>query len=134
MIIPFISDLFKSATDGLDKLFTSDKERLEGQAVLEKLSADVSTEITKMQSELMKADAAGNKLQRSWRPILMLGFGGVIILILFLNYLVYPIIGLFRPEPISSVPLEIWEIIQWVMSACVLGRSGEKIFTGMKKK
>ena len=73
-----------------------------------------------MQTEIIVAEAKGNWLQRSWRPILMLSFGFIIIYTKFISqlsaHLITPVL-----EP------EFWSLLEIGIGGYVIGRSGEKI-------
>ena len=61
----------------IDNLFTTDEERLEAKNKIFKVIQEKELELQKMQTDIIIAEAKGNWLQRSWRPILMLSFGSV---------------------------------------------------------
>ena len=72
-----------------------------------------------MQTEIIVAEAKGNWLQRSWRPILMLAFGFIVIYVKF----VAPLFNLQSPE----LENEFWNLLQLGIGGYVIGRSAEKI-------
>ena len=72
-----------------------------------------------MQTEIILAEAKGNWLQRSWRPILMLAFGFIVIYVKFLA----PLFDLKIPE----LENEFWNLLQLGIGGYVIGRSAEKI-------
>lgn len=104
----------------VDKLFTSEEERLNARNEIFKVLQDAQLELQKMQTEIIVAEAKGNWLQRSWRPILMLSFGFIIIYTKFISQLstrlVTPVL-----EP------EFWQLLEIGIGGYVIGRSGEKI-------
>ena len=65
------------------------------------------------------AEAKGNWLQRSWRPILMLSFGFIVIY----NKFAAPLFG----WPIPILEGEFWTLLQIGIGGYVVGRSAEKI-------
>ena len=75
----FSTKVFKQVGDVVDNLFTSEEERLNARNEIFKVLQDAQLELQKMQTEIIVAEANGNWLQRSWRPILMLSFGFIII-------------------------------------------------------
>ena len=68
----FGADVFKSVNDLIDNLFTSDEERLEAKNKMFEILRQKENELQQMQTDIIIAEAKGNWLQRSWRPILML--------------------------------------------------------------
>lgn len=120
--LSIISDVLKPAMDGLDKLFTSDEERLKAKNVLVELQNDIATELIgyerellKAKSEIIKAEANGQSwLQRSWRPITM---------ITFLVLVVCDAFGLLA----FRLSDEAWDLLQIGLGGYVVGRSAEKI-------
>ena len=72
-----------------------------------------------MQTEIIVAEAKGNFIQRSWRPILMLSFGFIVIYVKFAA----PLFGL----PIPELEIEFWELLKIGIGGYVVGRSAEKI-------
>lgn len=116
----FGTKVFKQVGDVVDSLFTSEEERLNARSKIFKVLQDAQLELQKMQTEIIIAEAKGNWLQRSWRPILMLSFGFIIIYTKFISqlstYLVTP-----ELEP------EFWSLLEIGIGGYVIGRSGEKI-------
>jgi len=72
-----------------------------------------------MQTEIIVAEAKGNWIQRSWRPILMLAFGFIVIYVKFLA----PLFDLTIPE----LENEFWNLLQIGIGGYVIGRTGEKM-------
>ena len=72
-------DLFTKVGDSIDKLITSDEERLILRNELQKLFYAQNLALAKLNFQIISDEAKGNFLQRSWRPILMLSFGFVIL-------------------------------------------------------
>ena len=76
-------------------------------------------ELQKLQTEVILAEANGNWLQRSWRPILMLAFGFIVIYVKFIA----PLFSL----PIPPLENEFWNLLQIGIGGYVIGRTGEKM-------
>jgi len=65
----------------------------------------------------------------SWRPILMLIFGGIVAN----NYILYPYLSLFWNEaPVLDMGPEIWDLLKIGIGGYIVGRSGEKIAKAVK--
>ena len=103
----------------VDNLATSDEEKLKAKTELTKVVTDAITKLSEMQSTMLLAEASGNWLQRSWRPILMLSFGFIVIYSKFIA----PAFSL------PNTPLEeaFWELLNIGIGGFVIGRSVEKV-------
>lgn len=67
---------------------------------------------------IIVAEASGNALQRSWRPLLMLTFGGLIVARWF---------GWSAPNLSEAEYTHLWNIVELGIGGYVIGRSAEKI-------
>ena len=103
----------------IDNLFTSDEERLKAKNEMLKVLKEQQLELQRLQTEIIVAEANGNWLQRSWRPILMLAFGFIVIYVKFIA----PVFTL----PIPPLENEFWNLLQIGIGGYVIGRTGEKI-------
>lgn len=94
------------------------------QAELELLKMQQQGQLAELDAvvKTLTADMTGNWLQRSWRPILMLTFGGLIVA----RWFGFSAPGLSEPEY-----LKLWDIVQLGIGGYVMGRSGEKIATAV---
>ena len=119
-ILDFLgSNVFKGISNLLDDLITNDEERLDAKRKIFETLKQRELELQKMQSEVIIAEATGNWLQRSWRPILMLSFGFIVIYVKFIA----PLFG-FTIPPLEN---EFWNLLQLGIGGYVVGRSAEKI-------
>lgn len=103
----------------IDNLFTSEEERINAKNKIIQVLKEKELELQKMQTEIIIAEAKGNWLQRSWRPILMLSFGFIVIY----NKFAAPLFG----WPIPILEGEFWTLLQIGIGGYVVGRSAEKI-------
>jgi hypothetical protein len=103
----------------LDNIFTNDEERIKAKNEVLKMLQEKQLELQKMQTEIIVAEAKGNWIQRSWRPILMLSFGFIIMYVKFFA----PLFDLTIP-PLEN---EFWDLLQLGIGGYVIGRSAEKI-------
>jgi len=103
----------------IDNLFTSEEERLNAKNKILQVLKEKELELQKMQTDIIIAEAKGNWLQRSWRPILMLSFGFIIIYTKFIA----PLFDLAIPE----LEDEFWNLLQIGIGGYVVGRSVEKV-------
>ncbi len=125
----FGSNVFKGVSDLLDDLITNDEERLEAKRKIFETLKQKELELQQMQTDIIIQEAKGNWLQRSWRPILMLAFGFIVIYVKFLA----PLFQL----PIPELENEFWNLLQLGIGGYVIGRTGEKIakeYASTKKK
>lgn len=103
----------------LDNLFTSEEERVKAKNEVFKILKEKELELRKMQTEIIVTEAQGNWLQRSWRPILMLCFGFIIMYNKFFS----PAFGF----PNAELESEFWNLLQLGIGGYVIGRSAERI-------
>jgi len=115
----FTGGVVKEVGKVIDGLFTSDEERLKAKNEVFKVLQEQQLELQKLQTEIVLAEANGNWLQRSWRPILMLAFGFIVIYVKFIA----PLFDL----PIPPLENEFWNLLQLGIGGYVVGRSAEKI-------
>jgi hypothetical protein len=125
----FGSKVFGDISNLLDNLITNDEERLEAKRKIFESLKQKELELQKMQSEVIIAEATGNWLQRSWRPLLMLSFGFIVVYCKFIG----PLFDLRIPV----LENEFWNLLQIGIGGYVVGRTGEKIakeYASIKKK
>jgi len=115
----FTGGLVKEVGNVIDNLFTSEEERLKAKNEIFKVLQEQQLELQKLQTEVIIAEAKGNWLQRSWRPILMLAFGFIVIYVKFIA----PLFSL----PIPPLEDEFWDLLQLGIGGYVVGRSVEKV-------
>jgi len=111
---------------GLDKLFTSKEEKIKAKNAIKEILVKKQLELQQLQTEIIVTEAKGNWLQRSWRPILMLAFGFIVIYVKFLG----PVLGL----PIPPLENEFWNLLQLGIGGYVIGRTGEKMMKSYATK
>lgn len=115
----FGSNVLKELLGGLDKLFTSKEEKIKAEALIKEIILSKQLELQRMQADIIIAEAKGNWLQRSWRPVLMLCFGFIVMYVKFFA----PLFGWEIPE----LENEFWNLLQLGIGGYVVGRSAEKI-------
>lgn len=124
----FGGSVVKDLLGGLDNLFTSKEEKIKAKTVIKNILVQKELELNKMQTEIIVTEAKGNWLQRSWRPIIMLAFGFIVIYCKFIG----PLFDLKIPE----LETEFWNLLQLGIGGYVIGRTGEKMmksYTDSKK-
>ena len=115
----FSSNVIGEVGKVIDNLFTNDEERINAKNKILQVLKEKELELQRMQTDIILAEAKGNWLQRSWRPILMLSFGFIIIYTKFISQV-------FSLETPTLEP-EFWGLLEIGIGGYVIGRSGEKI-------
>lgn len=121
-LLSFIGEIFTPATKLIDDLHTSEEEKLEIKQKMFELQVSTYNKATEYESQLLKAkadiitaEAQGQSwIQRSWRPITMLTFLGLVVCDAF-GFLPFRLAG------------EAWTLLQIGLGGYVVGRSAEKI-------
>lgn len=119
----FVSGAISPITDLIDKLHTSDDERLEAKAVLLAMQTEIANRVLDYESQLVTAQSSvivaeaqsDSWLTRSWRPITML------------TLLALVVYGFVTG---TVIPPDMWTVIKLGLGGYVIGRSGEKIVGG----
>lgn len=119
------SDLFKSIGGVIDEVFTNDEERAKAKNEILKVLSDKALELDRMRVDIIQSEAAGNWLQRSWRPILMLAFGFIVVYSKFIA----PAFNL----PNAVLEPDFWNLLQLGIGGYVVGRSAEKIIQNVSE-
>ncbi len=129
-IFAFISGIFAPAAKMVDDLNTSEEEKLTLRNELANIEAGVTSkaiELEKAQAEakasVMVAEATSDGfITRSWRPIIMLGLFGLVIL----DHFQIGTMGAMNPE--------LFDIFKYGVIGIGGGRSAEKIAKIVKGK
>lgn len=100
---------------------------------LELQAAELKLRETKLQADIITVEAQSESvLARTWRPIVMLSFG----LIILNDAFIVPYIDLFIDVNLNdmfTVSERVWDAITLGLGGYVVGRSGEKIIKEWKK-
>jgi len=138
--VSIITDIVKGVispiTGLIDELHTSDEEKAQIKSALAKVEHDLAAKVleheatlAESQASVIRAEAQGNFLQKSWRPITALTF----IIIIANNYIVVPYVQAFGATvPVLEIPPGMWALLNVMIGGYVLGRSGEKIASTIK--
>lgn len=97
----------------INNLAVSSKEKKELEAQITTLIYNYADELSKSQASIIGSEAAGNWLQRSWRPLVMLSFAFVVLL------------GTFVDIPYLGDNSKFWNLIEIGLGGYVIGRSIE---------
>jgi hypothetical protein len=122
----FLGRLFDPLAKVIDNVHTSTEEKLTAQRLLFEAQAGVFSKVLDYEARLMeaqasiiKAEAAANSwLTRTWRPITMMVFLGMV-----LSWW----LGYTPPNVTEALVLELFGLIKIGLGGYVIGRSAEKI-------
>jgi len=121
-LMSLIGGIFKPAADLIDSLHTSEEERLqikqkmfEAQMQAAMKVQEYESQLLKAKSDIITAEAMGASwIQRSWRPLTMLTFLGLVVL-----------------DSFGVLPFRLadqaWTLLQIGLGGYVVGRSAEKV-------
>ena len=135
-----VSGLVTGVFAGIDSISTTQEEKdtiraqiLTVEAEFKLAMATLSNDIVKEQASIIRAEVGkGNWLTASWRPIIMLTFGFVI-----LYSVVAPSFGA-PPVDMTQIPDRFWSLVTVGIGGYVGGRTIEKvapaIVEGMKAR
>ena len=102
----------------IDKLSTSDDEKLNAKAKLTEIVLTSLNSLYNAQKDVLMKEMSGNWLQKSWRPLTMLTF---------VTLLVLRWTGLATHDLPIELESQLMEIIKLGLGGYVIGRSAENI-------
>lgn len=131
-ITDLIAGIFKPAAELVDELHTSTEEKLKAKSHLLDVQAaamqrvfDYETETLSARAKIVDSEAKSDHwLTATWRPILMLTFGFLVVL----RFLGFEAAGMTEAEY-----LELWSLVKLGLTGYVIARSGEKIAKTLKQ-
>lgn len=109
----------------INSLSISSTEKKELETKMTQVVYSYAGELTQQQAEIVMKETQGNWLQRSWRPLVMLAFAGVVLL------------GTMVDIPYLENDSKFWNLIEIGLGGFVVGRSIEgagRLLPGKKKK
>lgn len=126
MVGEILGILGKVAGSVADRIFPDPEhelKRIELQRALQAAVLERTSEIERAAAEVVKAEAQGQSwLQRTWRPVTMLVFVGLI---------VARWLGWSAPNLGEAEVLKLWDIVEIGLGGYVIGRSAEKVLPGL---
>ena len=133
-----VDKVIDSVGDGLDKLFTSDEEKLKAQNMLEQIRSKMKTTIIqslatnqKLKADVIMEEIKGESfIQRNWRPITMLLFAYIIAN----EYIIAPYIEVLfnvnlKPKALDP---EMWSLLKLGMGGYIGALGVKKVVDGTK--
>ncbi len=119
---PLLTALMGPLANLLGRLIPDPAEQAKAQLELAKLAPNGELAELHAAVQIILAAATGTWLQRSWRPVRMLTFGGLIVARWF---------GFAAPNLAESEYLHLWDIVQIAIGGGIIGRSAEKAATAI---
>ena len=116
-----ISNLVNEVGGIIDNLSLSTHEKKQIRSSVIDTLYRYASELEKEQASVIRMEAQGNWLQKSWRPLVMLCFTFIILL------------GVFIPIPLLDDSSEFWNLLEIGLGGYIIGRSVEKV-TGKIRK
>ena len=79
--------------------------------------------------DIILAEAKGNCLQKSWRPLVMMSVMAIVVN----NYILFPYLSMWTEKVVVlELPGGLWTLLTTGVGGYVVGRSGEKIAQSIK--
>lgn len=110
-----VTDVVNAVGELIGRLTLPGREKKELETEILKLVYEREREMAEAQASVLRTEAAGNWLQRSWRPLVMLTFTVIVL------------VGTFTSLPILEDSSRFWDLLEIGLGGYVVGRSGEKI-------
>lgn len=110
-----VTDVVNAVGELIGRLTLPGREKKELETEILKLVYEREREMAEAQASVLRVEAAGNWLQRSWRPLVMLTFAVIVL------------VGTFTSLPILEDSSRFWDLLEIGLGGYVVGRSGEKI-------
>lgn len=135
LLKPILGPVVETFTRIIDKVVpdVNERERIKA-AMTQEFYANEHEKFVKTleaQTKIILAEATGNWLQRSWRPVLM----WVIVTIIANNYVIVPYLSIFTTKAtMLSLPAELWSLMTLGVGGYIGGRTVEKAVESWKGK
>ena len=110
-----VVDFVRSIGEVVDKLTLPSRQKKQLESELSQMIYTLEDRIASEQAVVLREEARGNWLQRSWRPLVMLTFAFIIL------------IGIFTDLPLLADTSRFWDLLEIGLGGYLIGRSGEKI-------
>jgi len=123
LLAPILGDVVK-------RLFPDKVDQATIEAEIKLALIEHTGSLEEIRGKIVLEEAkSGHWLTATWRPLLML----VIVAIIALNYLIFPVAGLFlATQHEIELPIELWNLLQIGVGGYIVGRSGEKMVDSWK--
>ena len=129
-ILKAVGEIFGVVGGAIDEFHTSDEEKLQMKAKLLSIQTEVFTQALNLerarltaQRDVIVAEAQSESwITKSWRPLTMLTFVVLILLIAF---------GWMDMEALAQVPDKLWTLLQLGIGGYIASRGAEKVLPGV---
>ncbi len=125
MIVGAATELVEATGNALDNLITNPEERLKAREEISNAIMGKLNELASYQRDILNTELQGTKLQRNWRPLVMLAFAFIIVY----HYFLQPLLGHWLDVPAIPLPDRFWGLLELGLGGYVIGRSIEKVAT-----
>jgi len=119
------TELVTATGNVLDNLITNPEERLKARQAIGEAIMGRLNELASYQRDILNTELQGTKLQRNWRPLVMLAFAFIIVY----HYFLQPLLGFWWQVPSIELPDRFWGLLELGLGGYVIGRSIEKVAT-----
>ena len=109
-IVVIMKGIVETVAGVIERLSISSTEKKRLKQELETLLVDYEREHLQVQSGVLRSEAQGNWLQRSWRPVIMLAFAVVILA------------GMFTDLPLLEDTSRFWDLLEIGLGGYIVGR------------
>ena len=110
-----VVDFVHSIGEVVNKLTLPSRQKKQLESELSQMIYTLEERIASEQAVVLREEARGHWLQRSWRPLVMLTFAFIIL------------IGIFTDLPLLADTSRFWDLLEIGLGGYLIGRSGEKI-------
>ncbi|WP_044203856.1 3TM-type holin [Flammeovirga sp. OC4] len=128
-ILKSASNLIKGSSDIIDQVVTNTEEKQKLKNELSQVVLGNLNQLHEAQAKVILAEANGNLLQRSWRPVVMLCFAFIVMYTYFFQPAFFP----DAENMANDLPAEFWSLLEIGLGGFVIGRTAEKIATNVTK-
>lgn len=104
----------------IGNLSVSSTEKKQIEAELLSAICRQEEELSRSRADILRAEASGNWLQRSWRPLIMLAFALIVLL------------GSFFELPVLADTSRFWDLLEIGIGGYIIGRSAENVTLNWK--
>lgn len=104
----------------IGNLSVSSTEKKQIEAELLSAICRQEEELSRSRADILRAEASGNWLQRSWRPLIMLAFALIVL------------VGSFFELPVLADTSRFWDLLEIGIGGYIIGRSAENVTLNWK--
>ncbi|WP_233556664.1 3TM-type holin [Odoribacter sp. AF15-53] len=117
-----VTNLVSAVGEVVDRLTLPGREKKQLETDILQLLLSVEEKTLEEQASVIREEARGNWLQRSWRPIVMLTFALIVLA------------GTFMNLPILADTSRFWDLLEIGLGGYIIGRGSEQIACSLLKR